>query len=97
MNQVLTQTTEKIRGQYDPEVGNMVGVFGLTHPGAAYGIISEVYAHDEETGAWDVRVTWYAPKTARKRSHAENKKHNATGRIVARETLDAIEHAMEAH
>jgi len=98
MNQVLTKTQEAIaHPEYPPEVGNMTGIFGLTYPGAAYGTLTEVDDSQAFIGVYLVKITWFAPKRTRKRAHAENKNHQAARRIVARETLDAIEHAMEAH
>ena len=96
MFQKLDATQDQVKGEYPPEIGNLVGVFGLTYPGASYGIITNVYAVNEETGAYDVRVVWYA-KASRKRARNENKAHNATGRIVAQDTMDTVnQHYQEA-
>lgn len=93
MNQVLARTTETIKNAV-PEVGNLVGAFGLTYPGAAYGIIAEVVEVD---GAHLVNVTWFAPKTTRKRAHQEAQRSNAARRVAVCDRLDAInKHYQEA-
>lgn len=93
---IVTKTTERVKGQYPPEVGNLVGIFGLKRADASYGIITEVYAFDEATGYYDVKVVWYATNKKR-RSHPENKRSNAARRVVACDTMDAInKHYAEA-
>jgi len=91
MNQVLTKTTETIaHPEYPPEVGNMTGIFGLTYPGAAYGIVTEVDDSQAFIGVYLVKVTWFAPKRTRKRAHQENQRSNATRRVAVCDRLAVV-------
>jgi len=91
MNQVLTKTQETIeRPEYTPEVGNLAGVLGLSYPGAAYGIVTEVDDSQAVSGIYLVKITWFAPKATRKRAHQENQRSNAARRVAVCDRLDAI-------
>lgn len=90
INPVLTKTVERIKTTETPEIGNMVSIFGLHRDGAAYGIVTAILAHDEDGNAWDVKVTWFAPRITRKRARQENKNHAAARRVLAADTMDAV-------
>ena len=82
MNQVLDKTDETVTNGEQPEVGNLAGILGLTYTGAAYGIITEVDGQN-------VKVTWFAPTTKRRRAHRENKHNQAARRVIAKYELEA--------
>ena len=89
MNPVLTRTTEAIaRPEYPPERGNLASIFGLTYPGAEYGIITLVDDSDAVIGTYLVNITWYAPKvSARKRAHPEAQDSRAARRVALNDQL----------
>ena len=91
MNQVLTKTQEAIaHPEYPPEVGNLAGVLGLSYPGAAYGIVTEVDDSQAFIGVYLVKITWFAPKRTRKRAHQENQRSNAARRVAVCDRLDVV-------
>ena len=91
MNPKIAATVESLdHPAYPPEVGNMAGIFGLTFPGAAYGIVTEVDDHFSFIGQYVITVAWYGQKVTRKRAHQENQRSNAARRIAVCDRMDVL-------